>query len=56
MTKSGHHALKSREFYIDQSDNTMNFGDGDTKHGYSGFGFCLAFNEDGSFAGHGAFE
>ena len=58
-TRSFHHSLKALEFYVDPEDNgfiTINFGDGGGAHGYRAFGFCLAFKEDGSFAGHGAYE
>lgn len=59
MTTGFHHSLRARQFYIDPDDNghiTMNFGDGESRHGYGGFGFCLAFCKDGSYHGHGAFE
>lgn len=62
--ESYHHGLKAREYYIDPDDRgfvTMNFGDGfDEQHtsrfGYGAFGFTLAFDKEGKFVGHGAFE
>lgn len=61
-----HHHLEEKEFYVDPDDaghTTINFGSGIKEEqtdypifGYSGFGFCLSFDKDGKFVGHGAYE